>query len=214
MRLGEYTFTQMSAGSSRRTTVREKAREAVADAILAAAETVALDQGFDNLTIAAIAAEAGVAVGTLYNYFPDRDGIIFALFAARRADFMPRITAAAEASAKLAFEPRLRAFMGELFAIFDAERTFLRLALAAEEMQIQTRPRGPTMMTQVNTIFEQLMREGAAKKLFPAARAPAYARMLHGATKALALWRVAENQPMTGDAELIVDLWLRGIGKS
>ena len=204
----------MSAGSSRRTAVRARVRETIADAILDAAQEVALEKGLEATSIAAIAARAGVAVGTLYNYFPDRDGLLTALFAARRAAMTPRLAAAAESTAKLPFEPRLRAFVTQLFAIFEEQRAFLRLAVAAEETGQKLRPRGPTMMTSVVQALEQIMRDGAAKKLFPAARAPAYARLVHGAITGLALWRIAEGQSFAGDAELVVDGWLRGIAKS
>lgn len=202
----------MSAGSSKRTTVRARVREAVSDAILDAAQAVALDKGLDGASIAAIAERAGVAVGTLYNYFPDREGLLFALFTARRSAIGPRIVAAAEATAKLPFEPRLRGFVSQLFAIYDDQREFLRLAIAAEESSLKLRPRGPNAMTHVVVTIEQIMRDGAAKKLFPAARAIPYARMFHAALKALALHRVSENQPLAGEADLVVDLWLRGIG--
>ena len=85
--------------------------------------------------------------------------------------------------------------------------------MAAEETTLKLRPRGPTMMNTIVQTLELIMRDGAAKKLFPPARAPAYARVLHGAIKGLALWRISEGRPLAGDADLIVDGWLSGIGK-
>lgn len=206
-------FIEVSAGSSRRTGIRARAREAVADAILDAAQEVALDKGLEATSIAAISERAGVAVGTLYNYFPDREGLLLALFTARRAALAPRIAAAADATSKLPFEARLRGYVGQLFAIFEEHRAFLRLAVAAEETTLKLRPRGPTMMNTIVATLELIMRDGAAKKLFPAARAPAYARVVYGAIKGLALWRIAEGRPLTGDADLIVDGWLHGVGR-
>src|SRR5258708_31841270 len=52
---------------------------------------------------------AGVAVGTLYNYFPDRDALLVALFQMRRAQLIPQIEALAEAARTLPFDRRLRA---------------------------------------------------------------------------------------------------------
>ena len=68
---------------------------------------------------------------------------------------------------------------------------------------MKLRPRGPTMMNTIVQTLELIMRDGAAKKLFPPARAPAYARVLHGAIKGLALWRISEGRPLAGDADLI-----------
>src|SRR6185369_9232614 len=100
----EPIFIRVSSGSDKRSPVRTKVREAVSEAILEAAEAVALENGLEASSAAAIAARAGVAVGTLYNYFPDRDGILSALFKSRRAEILPGVEAAAAAGAGLPFE--------------------------------------------------------------------------------------------------------------
>ncbi|MDB4952732.1 MAG: TetR family transcriptional regulator [Myxococcales bacterium] len=189
-------------------------RGAVTDAILDATEAVAVESGLEAATISAIAERAGVAVGTLYNYFPDREGILSALFVARRAQIAPMIAAAAEATSKLPFEARVRAFIGQLLAIFEEKQSFVRLAAMTDQASIKIKPRESTLMTQILQVFEHIMRDGAARKLFPVSRVPAYARMLHGALKALAMWRLSEGQAMTTDTDLLVDTWLHGIGKA
>src|SRR5262245_46891880 len=55
---------------------REEARGAYREAILAAAERVFSKSGFYATRMADIAKEAGVAVGTLYNYFDSREVIL------------------------------------------------------------------------------------------------------------------------------------------
>jgi AcrR family transcriptional regulator len=47
--------------------------------LLAAAEAVLVQDGYDALTVRRIAAEAGVPVGTLYQFFPDKQAIVDAL---------------------------------------------------------------------------------------------------------------------------------------
>jgi hypothetical protein len=42
-------------------------------------------------------------------------------------------------------------------------------------------------------------------------RAPEYARMLFGALKSLAHWRVERNEPLSGDAHLLVSTFLQGM---
>ncbi len=186
-------------------------REAVSEAILEAAEDVALENGLEAASAAAIAARAGVAVGTLYNYFPDRDGILAALFKARRAEIGPAIDAAAAAAGGLAFEERLRAFVRRLLEVFDDHANFLKLAVSADGEHAKLKPKDKTLMTQVLHHIEQIMKDGASRKLFPASRVPAYTRMLQGALKGLMLWRVSEGLSLAGDADTVVDVFLKGV---
>jgi len=201
----------VSTSSDRRSPVRAKVREAVSEAILEAAEAVALENGLEAASAAAIAARAGVAVGTLYNYFPDRDGILAALFKARRAEIGPEIEAAAVAAAALPFEERLRAYVRRHLEVFDDHANFLKLAVAADGEVAKLRSKDKTLMTQVLHHIEQIMKDGAARKLFPASRVPAYTRMLQGALKGLMLWRVSEGGSLAADADLVVDVFLRGV---
>lgn len=189
-------------------------RATVADAILDAALAVASEHGVEAATAAAIAARAGVAVGTLYNYFPDRDGIFAALFTQRRAALAPRITAAAEAVAGLPFAPRLRGFVDALLTIFEDQRAFLRLAITAADAGLaRAKATGPQLLPLLEQAFEDIVRAGASARRFPAAQAPALARMLLGAVKGLALWRIAEGEPMAGDGPLVCDAWLGGLDR-
>src|SRR6516225_144057 len=114
--------------------MKDRLREAAHDAILDAAEEVAAERGIDAASCAAIAERAGVAVGTLYNYFPDRDGIIAALFKARRAELVPRVVEAAKTHAHEPFERRLRSFVKDVMGAYQEHRRFLRLALDADRV--------------------------------------------------------------------------------
>ncbi len=58
-----------------RDAVREESRAAYREAILAAAERAFGRLGFHDAKMADIAAEAGVAAGTLYNYFKNKDEV-------------------------------------------------------------------------------------------------------------------------------------------
>lgn len=201
----------MSSGSDKRSPVRAKVREVVSEAILDAAEDVALEHGLEAASASAIAQRAGVAVGTLYNYFPDRDGILAALFKVRRGAIVPELDTAAAAGAALPFEERLRAYIRRLLAVFEANSSFLRLSVRADGEGTKIKGRDRTLMTQVLHHIEQIMRDGASRKLFPAARVPAYARMLQGQVKGLVLWRVEEGGSLTQDGDLAVDTFLRGV---
>lgn len=55
--------------------------------ILVAAERLIAEKGLDNLTVAEVAAKAGVGVGTLYRRFGDRGGLAHALLDEREREF-------------------------------------------------------------------------------------------------------------------------------
>src|SRR5262245_13233725 len=117
----------MSAYSAK-AQLRTQLRETVATAILEAAEELIATNGLQAAPLLQIATRAGVAVGTLYNYFADRDALISALFEMRRATLRPQLRAAVTAGVGLAFEPRLRGFVHDVFAAIEAHRTFVKVA--------------------------------------------------------------------------------------
>jgi AcrR family transcriptional regulator len=195
-----------------RSPLRRKLREQVADSILDAAEQIALEAGLGGMTVAAVATRAGVAVGTLYNYFPDSHGIIAALFRTRRNTLLPMINAAAAATKGLPFETRLRELVRHLLVAFDTHAAFIRLSVLADRDGTKGKPRDTLLMTRTVHALELVMREGARRKLFPTRQAPVYARMMHGALRSLYLWRMCSGaEPISADGDLLVDTFLHGI---
>ncbi|MFM9444726.1 TetR/AcrR family transcriptional regulator [Streptomyces acidiscabies] len=69
---------ELSGVRLRRTPRQARSVEKVAR-VLAAAERLLAEEGVDVLTTTRVAAEAGVSVGALYQYLPDRDAIVEAL---------------------------------------------------------------------------------------------------------------------------------------
>jgi len=64
--------------ATRRQPVQKRA-EFTVKAIIGAAHELLLKQGVDAVTTRQVAERAGVAIGTLYQYFPDRDAILMQL---------------------------------------------------------------------------------------------------------------------------------------
>ena len=62
----------------RRVPRQERAQKRI-EAIVDAAEEVLLESGYSGLTTNAIAARAGASIGTLYQFFPNKDAIVAAL---------------------------------------------------------------------------------------------------------------------------------------
>jgi AcrR family transcriptional regulator len=190
--------------------LQSKLRAAVKDAIIDAAEEVAVEAGLGGLTIAAVAERAGVAVGTLYNHFDDREEIVAAVFRARRAALRPMIDAAARATVHLGFEARLREFVRRLLLAFEQHDRFIRLAVLADRDGCKL-ARDTTLMELMIRALEEIMAAGAKQRLFPATRVAIYARMLHGALRAMFVWRLTEGTSVCADGDLLVGSFLRGI---
>src|SRR5579864_4597882 len=86
--------------------LKDRIRQATIDSILAAAEQV-LSEGLHTARMNDIAQRAGVAVGTLYNHFADRDAIVEALMAERKRQLLERVDQVIDADGP-AFAERLR----------------------------------------------------------------------------------------------------------
>jgi AcrR family transcriptional regulator len=200
-------FIPMSTRSNaRKPAMRLRVREAASSAILEAAEQVAARRGVEATSIAAIAEHAGVAVGTLYNYFPDRDALLSALFKARREELLPRILAAAETTKALPFEQRLRAYMAGVIAAFEDSRTFCKVAISAEGTTAKFKAKPAVLPAIVGALTEILHPiTGAASS--------DYARMIFGAFKEMLQARIETDRPLPPAAPLIVDTFLKGIAR-
>ncbi|HEY1078201.1 MAG TPA: TetR/AcrR family transcriptional regulator [Fontimonas sp.] len=70
---------------------RERNKEANRAAILEAARRCFLDQGYDSVTIRDVIRLSGLAAGTFYNYFPDKESLFRALVEARLGTLQERV---------------------------------------------------------------------------------------------------------------------------
>lgn len=112
-------------------TLRERFRQETAQEILVSAEQVFVEQG-TGASMAMIAERAGVAVGTLYNRFQDREALLQTLLAQRRAELLAKIDAAAHGLARFDLRARLAGVVHTILLECEQHRPFLRLALASE----------------------------------------------------------------------------------
>lgn len=72
--------------NARRTPQQERGERRVAQ-LLEAAATVMAKMGYEATTMTAIAEQAGSSIGTLYQYFPDKDAVLGALRAQYVGEF-------------------------------------------------------------------------------------------------------------------------------
>lgn len=122
----------MNSERAGKATLRERFRQESAQEILTAAEAVFIQQGLAGASMSQIAERAGVAVGTLYNRFKDREALLQALIAQRRAELLAELESAARQLAPFGLRERLTGVVHSLLLQTEQHRPFLRLVLASE----------------------------------------------------------------------------------
>jgi len=107
-----------------------KAR-ATFESLLAAAERLLHEQGVPALNSTAVAAEAGVATGTFYSYFADKDAVLAALFARGLDDIGAAVRRLLTADALLdhGLQVTLTAAVDAVLAGYRQHSTVIRAAL-------------------------------------------------------------------------------------
>jgi AcrR family transcriptional regulator len=118
--------------------LRERLKEATADAILGAAEEEFAQRGVHQAKVDDIAERAGVSVGTLYNYFPDRDGLLCSLMVARRTEILDRFDEILKENSELPLVLQLEHFFRALGEHFDAHREFFAIVFESESAHQKT----------------------------------------------------------------------------
>ena len=132
----------MSASQTvRRNPVQNRSQETVQKVLAATGALLARGLGADALTTAQIAAEAGVSVGALYRFFPDKQAIVDAIALAHMERFQEALTA----RLFLAFPPDAPAFLATVIDAFaeylEAHADFRTIAFAPGGRSISGRTR-------------------------------------------------------------------------
>jgi AcrR family transcriptional regulator len=190
--------------------LRERIRQATAAAILDAADQVYGEQGVDGVRMNDIAARAGVAVGTLYNHFADRDALFDGLLERRRIELLELLDGALEASG-LAFRERLERVFSAFFEYFERHRGFYNLWSQCE--MAGAAARNTPMAREIYARMEKLVRRGVREKALRSSGTELYPALLMGAIKALFVRERLFGTPISaGDAREALRCFLEGVG--
>jgi AcrR family transcriptional regulator len=194
--------------------LRDRLREATSSAILEAAEAVAADDGLSGASIQAIAERAGTSVGTIYNYFRDRDGIFQSVFARRSEELYATIDASARQHGREPFERQLELFVRAVFGYFDGRRAFLRLCFEADRPQIVKDDDGRRRpaVQQLQERAERIVRLGVRERRLRDDGAGLLAPFLVSVVRATLVARNLDDKPFEPETERVVSFFLRGAG--
>ena len=121
------TATALSGFAPRKTPIQPRATVTVG-AISEATIQVLLKQGVNRLTTTRVAERAGVSVGTLYQYYPNKQSLLFAVLADHLDTVASSVEAACEQARHRPLADMVRAVV-EAFVDVKMERIDVSLAL-------------------------------------------------------------------------------------
>jgi AcrR family transcriptional regulator len=183
------------------------------DTIQGAAQRVIARHGLAGASMSAIAEEAGVAKGTLYLYFKDRDDLLDRAAGRIFDDLLHRLGGVL--AGKRPLRESLRELVRTKLAFFDENQEFLRVYVAlrlggAEEAR-RHRRRRPQYARYLEMLTEYLA--AAARRREMKAFDPARVALFFAeGTSAILQRRLEETgRPPEEDVEWIVDLLLNGL---
>jgi AcrR family transcriptional regulator len=141
----------MQAESVRRNPIQKRSRDTVR-AILEATARILVDDGLEAATTNRIAKDAGVSIGSLYQYFGSRDAIVAALAQQHADEMLALLTEHAGVIAVLSPKQAVEAFVA---AMIRAHRTAPELHVALMQ---QLFSEGPAAIQAVHDPSRRIVR--------------------------------------------------------
>ena len=121
------------------TTLRERKRDRTREALVASANRLFAERGFDGVTVAEIAEDAEVGARTFFAYFPTKEDLLFPDAAARVNAALEALREHAPGDEPLPALMRALDSAGVTGTDLTTERARLRLRLIAEHPAVQSR---------------------------------------------------------------------------
>ncbi|MEI8254462.1 MAG: TetR/AcrR family transcriptional regulator [Deltaproteobacteria bacterium] len=167
-------------------------REVATTAILDAAEQVASEQGLVGARIEEIARRAGVAVGTLYNYFADRDTLMAAMKAARRAELLAALEQALVSAHGRPFREQLEVFLHAQLSFYEKHRQFFAVLFGTDGGS--ARPPND-LLRDIHALAEKLVRRGLREGALRPDHTALYPGLLFSIVRGAAISELQRKQP-------------------
>jgi AcrR family transcriptional regulator len=205
-----------SRSATKPANLRTRIREATATAILDAAEEVFGEQGLNAAHLADIAAGAGVAVGTVYNHFKDRDAILVALMQARRGRMLGIMDEFLALPSSGDFKTDLLALMQRLADYLDHHKRYHKILHQCDTPgTLVAYPETAAYVAQgkveIYSRLEKLIQRGLKQKVLRPELADYYPSLLMGILRSARQHQWAHDERHL-PADEIVNFFMRGAG--
>lgn len=195
--------------------LRARFRVAVHDSLLEAAERAIVEEGVEGASLLSIAKRAGVAVGTIYNYFHDRQELFHELFTKRKAELVSQIDGAMKTWGGAKFEEQLASFAALLLEHWDSRREFMRVVLASEPLRLQMMcdksGRLRSMHNELQARVERVMRVGVKEKRVREEEVALLAAVYLSVLRGVLLARIDDKGNLADSAPRVVQIFTHGV---
>ncbi|MDA0336994.1 MAG: TetR/AcrR family transcriptional regulator [bacterium] len=180
------------------------------DKILLCAARLFAAARYDAVLMEDIAREAGVAKGTLYSHFSDKDALYFAVVFAGISQLNDRLRTAADQDE--CPEKQLRGVMHAILSYFSHNRVFFRL-LSMEDARAgpggsESRQRWQAERTEQIDVIESVLRRGVASGDFHITQPRLQAFVLRGMVRSVLT--SGEKLSIAAMVDVIVGTFLHG----
>lgn len=196
--------------------LRARLKEEARATILDAAEQVLAEQGLHAARMDDIASRVGVSVGTLYNYFEDRQQLLAALRDVRGRELLAMLDTELERSQGQPYRARLQGF---LRCILEHSQLHFRLfSLMLEDVmqrgvaREQDLSHHHAIWREISRRVEDLGRQGVEEGALRPEDARHYPTVLLGMVREMLFRQLTEKQPEPVDAliSLLMRCFLEG----
>jgi len=130
--------------NARKQPLQERSRETVA-VILEAAARILEERGLEGYNTNAVAERGGISVGSVYQYFPNKDALTLALIARFEDKILGAAQAAIAASEGKDLKTSLKLLIAGLLKVHDG-RAQLNRILETEENRLRAASSGPAVL--------------------------------------------------------------------
>ena len=200
------------------TTVRARIRLETHAAILDAAESVLAEQGLAGGRMEDIAERAGVAVGTTYNYFKNREALLQTLLESRRQELFAQLDASLSRAGS-SFEGQLHAFVDTTIGHVLAHRQLFALLVQEENAPIRARilpPPGQRTFELLTVKAEKIVALGLGQGVLRRRGAESWPLLLVSTLRTMIVHELSSPERLEPCApgKLVAEFFLRGAGKS
>lgn len=192
--------------------LRDRQRQAAAQEILAAAEQLFAERGVHGTHMSDIASRAGVAVGTLYNHFADRDALLRALIGQYRTELLARVDACLAQVDGKPLRAQLRAVVATAFASFEQHWQLFATLMSAECGTPATVEHARKIQIEMLKRYEVLVERGRKQRAVRPKVAPLLPTLMLGMLRSVLMRRVfvPEEGPAEQHIDVVVDVILHG----
>lgn len=194
----------------------EKARNGKSEAILRAAAKVFAQSGYFNAKVSDVARTAGIADGTVYLYFKNKDDLLTSIFSWAMGEFLSR--ARAELKTVEGVRQKLLRFANLHFSLLEQERDIaivfqIELRQSTKFMEQFSTTYLAEYLQALREIIEEGQRDGSFRK---GLNSKLVAKLLFGMLDEMATnWVLSHgNHSLTAMAEPVLDIFFNGVTSS